>query len=189
MSDLQQCTDQELLSLLKEDSQPAFGIIYERFWQPLYAIGYNRTRDVSVTEDIVHDVFTALWTNRHQAEILNLKAYLATAVKYMAIANYRKVLRRAEYTDELPESAIPAQFAERIDDRRVLELLKEEVNRLPEKCRLVFQFSREAHKSVREIADELNISTSTVENHLNKALGRLKVVFKNFNSFLFSWLL
>lgn len=185
----QQHTDPELLTLLRDDDQNAFGIIYQRYWQTLYVIGYNRTRDVNITEDIIHDVFASLWTNRQREDIQNLKAYLATSVKYMAIAYYRKIQRRTSFVDSLPEKEVDEQLAERIDDRRILELLKEEVNRLPEKCRLVFKFSREENKSIREIAEELNISPSTVENHLNKALGRLKVIIKNFNSFLFNLLL
>ncbi|MBB6502887.1 sigma factor-like helix-turn-helix DNA-binding protein [Pedobacter cryoconitis] len=49
----------------------------------------------------------------------------------------------------------------------------EEVERLPEKCRIVFKYSREGDLAVKGISEKVNISTGTVENHMNKALIRL----------------
>jgi RNA polymerase sigma-70 factor (ECF subfamily) len=44
------------------------------------------------------------------------------------------------------------------------------MQQLPEKCRQVFSKSRLEGYSNQQIADEMNISKSTVENQLNKAL-------------------
>jgi RNA polymerase sigma-70 factor (ECF subfamily) len=60
----------------------------------------------------------------------------------------------------------------------LLQALSEEVENLPEKCRLVFKYSREQNMPIKQIAEEMNLSTSTVENHLNKALKKLREVVK-----------
>ena len=39
---------------------------------------------------------------------------------------------------------------------------------------MVYKLSREEQLSHKEIADQLDISTKTVENHLNKALRQLR---------------
>jgi RNA polymerase sigma-70 factor (family 1) len=179
--------DNELLSFLRSGDHTAFTEIYERYWKTLYALAYNRLRNIQAAEDIVHEVFTSLWNNKEQASIKNLPAYLATAVKYLIIGNLRKVATHSDYLDsvEYYSDVVLIDPIENLHNKRLLALLQQEVERLPEKCKLVFKYSREQHKSVKEIADELQISPSTVENQLNKALGRLKIVLKNFNILFF----
>jgi RNA polymerase sigma-70 factor (family 1) len=183
-------SDKELLSLLKPGDEAAFTEIYNKYWKTLFALAYNRLRDVHVAEDIVHDVFSSLWKNREQSEIDNLPAYLATAVKYMILAHVRKEQRQISLNDISGELAIDVSYdlLESIHNRKILALLNEEVENLPEKCRLIYKYSRNDHKSVKEIAEELNISPSTVENQINKALNRLKIVIKNLNSVFFTLL-
>ena len=48
------------------------------------------------------------------------------------------------------------------------------VDKMPEKRKKVFVMSRFEGRSNLEIANQLNISLSTVENHLNSALKALK---------------
>ena len=59
------------------------------------------------------------------------------------------------------------------------ELIEKEINSLPEKCKLVFTLSREENFSFKEIANELNISISTVEKHIVKALKILRTKLKD----------
>ena len=180
----------ELLELLKLGDKAAFTEIYNRYWQTLYALAYSRIRDAVEAEDILHDIFSNLWNNRQKTEIHNLKAYLATAIKFRVLAIIRKEHNKLTYTDQ-------ASFSEAIDSydvldgmdyRTIIQAINEEVEHLPEKCRLVFKYSREQNMSVREIASQMEISTSTVENHLNKALRRLHVVVKNLTANLLALL-
>ena len=68
--------------------------------------------------------------------------------------------------------------------KQILEFTKKEVENLPEKCRLIFKYSRNAGMPVKQIAKELNISPKTVENQLNKALKQLKLATKSYFNFL-----
>jgi len=52
---------------------------------------------------------------------------------------------------------------------------------MPEKRRIVFSKSRFEGKNSKEIAEEMNISSSTVENHLNQALRFLRQNLKDEN--------
>jgi RNA polymerase sigma-70 factor (ECF subfamily) len=60
--------------------------------------------------------------------------------------------------------------------------LEKELGYLPEKCRSVFEMSRQENKSNKEIAAQLGISEKTVESHLTKAIRRLRV---NLNTLFF----
>src|SRR5690606_24067538 len=52
--------------------------------------------------------------------------------------------------------------------------LKLAVDRLPEKCRMVFYLSRFEELKYQEIAQRLDISVKTVEAHMGKALKSLR---------------
>lgn len=64
--------------------------------------------------------------------------------------------------------------------KRILELVNSEVEKLPEKCRLIFRCSRNEGLSVKQIAERFRLSPKTVENQLTKALNRLKPLGRTF---------
>jgi RNA polymerase sigma-70 factor (ECF subfamily) len=57
---------------------------------------------------------------------------------------------------------------------------REALNELPEQCRTVFQLSRFEDMKYKEIADKLDISVKTVENHMGKALKLLRTKLVDF---------
>jgi len=181
-------TDQELTALLKQGDQVAFTEVYNRYWKTLYAIAHNRLRNIQSSEDVVHDVLVSLWHNRETAVVESLSAYLATATKYMIfhLMKRSKKFSQEEHAMDHAELIMDQEdLEERVHYRRLLEMVAKEVEKLPEKCRLVFKYSREEHLSVKEIAEKMDVSTSTVENHMNKALTTLRGKVKNSHFILF----
>lgn len=57
--------------------------------------------------------------------------------------------------------------------------LKARIAELPPQCRTVFLLSREAQLSNKEVAEKLNISVNTVEQHMRKALRILRASLGN----------
>jgi RNA polymerase sigma-70 factor (family 1) len=168
-----------LLELLSKSDQLAFAEIYNRFWQRLFAIAYNRVKEIELAEDIVHDVFASLWANREKAKIELLENYLATATKYMVLDKITKKKRERQYNNNLhttPVIEFPIEAS--LHYKRILEFVKKEVDKLPERCKLIFKYSRNEEMPVKQIAKELNLSTKTVENQINKALKHLKTATK-----------
>ena len=187
IKDYQSYNNNELLNLLSKGDELAFGEIYNRFWQKLFAIAYNRLNEIQTAEDIVHDVLVSLWSNREKVSIESLENYLATAAKYMVLAKIKKKERQRIYNNSASHQApvfdLPMETS--LHYKYILEIVKNEVEKLPEKCRLIFKYSRNAGMPVKQIAKELNISPKTVENQLNKALKQLKLVVRSFVCLLF----
>jgi RNA polymerase sigma-70 factor (ECF subfamily) len=174
-----------LLDLLSKSDELAFTEIYNRYWQKIFNTAYNRLKETQETEDIVHDVFTSLWANRNKAEIQSLDNYLATAAKYIVLDKIKKKERKRIYNLNHQQTPVVELTIETsLHYKRILEIVKAEVEKLPERCRLVFTYSRNEGMSISQIAQELNISPKTVENQLNKALNRLRPTIKSFSSFL-----
>lgn len=71
-----------------------------------------------------------------------------------------------------------------IENRMLLEFITNLTNRLPEKCRLVFQYNKLQDRSLPDICEELNISPKTAEAHLTKALKIVRASLSNVVAFL-----
>lgn len=186
MKEYQLYNNQMLLDLLAESDEFAFTELYNRYWKKIFAIAYNRLSEAQSAEDIVHDVFASLWVNRKKNQIESLENYLATATKYMVLAKIKVKIRERKYSNALQQASIfelPVEAS--LHYKRLLEIIKIEVEKLPEKCRLIFNYSRNEGMPVRQIAETLHLSPKTVENQLNKALKQLKLVTRMFlNSLL-----
>ena len=181
-------TDSELVNLLKKDDERAFTVLYNRYWKKLYAIALNRLKNINSAEDIVHDVFVSLWSNRKDTSIIEIEHYLAVAVKYAVLNRIKKDINEREKRKSFSKEASVIEFLpadSNLDNKRLLERIWQEVESLPERCRIVFLYSRQAGLPVKEIAKRLSISPKTVENHLGKALRQVKLAARSFlQSFL-----
>lgn len=170
MQPINQLTDESLTDLLKAGDESAFTEIYQRYWQKLLAIGYHHTKDKPAAEEILQEVFISLWERKKIVDIHSLNNYLATAVKF---AVFKWLTRRKKYLDIDQSKSILTLVStdnDVIDARFLQDYINGIVEQLPEKCRLVFKYSREAGMNIPEIAQKMNISEKTVEAHLTKAL-------------------
>ena len=178
-------TDHHLLSLLRNDDEAAFAALYGRYWKRMFAMAFLRLERRDLAEDIVQDVFTSLWQRRQELVIASVESWLATAVKYQLVTLINRRLSREILTDVLPNDAFTDA---RIDVRFLEQQLAAEINRLPEKCRLVFTYSREFGYSNRDIAEKLQISEKTVEKHITTARKKLSIGLRSLLHALFSFL-
>ncbi len=185
MSDYSTHNDQELIKLLKAEDHIAFNEIYKRYWKKLFTIAANKLDDLSEAEDIVQQLFVSIWERRNELEIASsLSSYLAVAVKYRIFKSLAKQSRISHFSDEQA-----AQTVFEIEDnstqnwlefQEVRSRLNQLVATLPEKCRLVYQLSKEQGYSQKQVAEKLDISERTVQAHMSRAYKTLKTGLKNF---------
>lgn len=175
--------DEQLLSLLQQSDEKAFEVIYERYWKRMLAMAFLRLQRIDEAEDVVQDVFTSLWQRRDQHSIQSLENWLSTAVKYKIINRVNRLLKKEVSTGEMEDTSYTDAT---IEQRFLDQVIATEISRLPEKCRIVFQYSREQGFSNSQIAQRLNVSEKTVEKHITSARRRLSLQLRQFlSSFLF----
>lgn len=190
MVDYASYDNQLLLNLLAQSDEQAFMTIYHRYWQKIFTIAHNRLQDSQEAEDIVHDVFLSLWKNRQTQQISQLENYLAVATKYKVLARIKSKVRERQYRESAETGMVVEMPIENsLHYKRILLLVKTEVEKLPEKCRIIFQYSRNEGMSVKQIAKVMHISPKTVENQLNKALRQLRTAVRTFLPLLLAILL
>ena len=71
-----------------------------------------------------------------------------------------------------------------LEEDELCRHIQEAVLALPEKCKEIFQLSRDENLSNQNIAEKLNISVKTVEAQITKALKRIKNFLRDFYSCL-----
>jgi RNA polymerase sigma-70 factor (family 1) len=163
-------SDQELMNLLQEGDHAAFTEIYKRYWENMLLVAWNNTHDKYLAEDIVHEVFISLWKEKNNLQILNVGGFLATKIKFAVFKHYRKEQRRSKLA-EMNFSFTELSFdEEKLDALFLQEYINGIVEELPEKCKLVFKYSRQLGMKNVEIANQMGISEKGVEANLTRAL-------------------
>lgn len=140
-------------------------------------------------EEIVQNVFLTLWRKRKTLAIEDLAPYLAAVTRY-AVYHYladekRRVTNEAVAVNRRL-TVVPGELL--IDEKQLLDIVKQQANELPEKCRLVFIYNKLEDQTLPEVAQRLNISVKTAEAHLTKALRLIRARLKDNAFFMFIFL-
>lgn len=169
--------DEILVSRLRNGDESALTDLYNKFWQALFISAFNIIKDKELCEDIIQDIFMNIWHNREKLEIrISLKGYMYACARYQVFNHIKKNKDRiqVELFDDLEKRfQYTTPETEMMHQELVLQI-NSIVETLPEKCQLVYKLSREEQLSHKEIAERLNISVKTVENHITKALHSIK---------------
>ena len=168
-------TDIQLVDLLKEDDEDALAAMYEKYWEPLFRSAFSLLKDRPACEDLIQEVFIKIWNHRKTLEItVSLKSYLYAAMRYAVYRQIRSGKSREDIFDTIVERLqTPAAYGQ-LEHQEMQSQINAIVAALPEKCREVYQLSRDERLSHKEIASRLGISTKTVENQIAKALRHLR---------------
>lgn len=152
-----------------------FEQVYKERFEKLYAYACSMIREQAAAEEVVQQVFYKLWAIKDRVDWTSaMTPYLYRAVhnESLNFLKYRKA--KATHEKETNRHA-PGAIAGDPTAYKELQLqLAKAMNALPEQCRTVFQMSRYEELKYREIAERLNISVKTVENHMTKALKILR---------------
>jgi RNA polymerase sigma-70 factor (family 1) len=178
MSVYSKFSDAELSDLLRGGDRKAFAEIYTRYKWLLHAHAHKWMHDREEAKDIIHDLFSNLW-DKHESLNFNstLSGYLYAAVrnKIMNRIAHKKV--ESTYISSLQTFL---DKGESLTDHLVREnelrsIIEKEIAALPVKMREVFELSRKANLSHKDIAEQLDISEQTVRKHVQNALRTLRV--------------
>lgn len=138
-----------------------------------------RFRDVEFAEDVLQEVYLKLDRTSLEQDIANQTAYLYRVAYNLAMDLRKQAQRRTvrdndwQETRTLETSSQDKSPDEKLDQQKKIQKIAEELKRLPPQCRNVFQAHKFEGLSHREVAAKFNISRSTVEKHISKALKHL----------------
>lgn len=171
-------SDQQLAVLLKEGDRNAFTEIYERYYGLLYVHTRKRLKDLETAKDLVQELFADIWVKRSVFDLsVSVSGYLYRALRnrilnsitHQQVAD-KYVLSLQGFLDQEPVAADHL-----VREHQLKYIIEKEIAALPVKMRQVFELSRKANMSHKEIALELDLTEQTVRSHIKNALRILRI--------------
>lgn len=165
------------ISLIAKGDQRKFRQLMELTADELFLFAKGFLRNKEVAEEIVSDVFVKIWNNRSEfGKIKNLKSYLFISVKngclsYLRKTKNEKIISLDEYNDFhfLPVEGPENEYI----DNEIINQIYKAIEKLPPKCRLAFTLAKINGLKHREIAEFMEISEKTVNNHIVSAIKKI----------------
>ena len=190
MPDCSLYDEKALLAEIATGDERAFRKLFDLYKERFYSVALKMTRSDEVAEDIVQDVFMAIWNKRAGlVNVDNPSSYFFTAVYRRVYHHYRKVALERKLLQVIP----PVKESVNTTDEMVLahessELISQSIAKLPPQQQLVFKLSKQEGLSREDVAQQLHISPNTVKNHLADALKFIRAFLRNPNLLMVCYL-
>lgn len=168
----------ELLISLKNGDMVAFDTVYNAYCRKLYefVIGYLKRTDDA--EEIVQEVFIKIWEARSRINVYSsFDAYLFTIAYNTTMSLLRKRVSENKSKEYLRALQLVEPFDSEFDSMHFEELSEKIeliIAQLTPRQKEIFRLSRIEGLSHRDIAIKLQISESTVNNHLVNTIKFIK---------------
>jgi RNA polymerase sigma-70 factor, ECF subfamily len=144
-----------------------------------YAIGFMGEQPAAC--DIVQDSFVALWQKRRKIDPdRSLKAFLYRIVRNNCLNHLRDQANTLVDTEIVhQETSVSEEAAETANESLEIKF-REWIDALPDRQREAFELSRFEGLEHDEIAEVMEISPKTVNNHIVAALQQLRLVYEEY---------
>lgn len=177
-----------LLQEIKDGNDVAFEYLFKSYYSRLRGYAFRFIQDDETVRDVLQECFMHFWERRHLIEAISITSFLFAIVRN-ACLNYLKhhQLMELQPLDELRDTSGKEElycwdFGLNPEHKLLFKELQYQIDlvlqQLPDRCREVFVMSRFKQLKNREIAEQLQISSTAVEKHISKALKAFSVHFK-----------
>ncbi len=175
-------SEKEELELLKKGSSPSFESLYHRYSGKLYNFVMKVSKgDSYIAEELVQRTFIKVWeTKEYVNPDKSFISYLCTIAKNMLLNEYEHQTIQFIYEEYVKVRTVENDDSteKELDKNLLEEYIDKLADKLPPKRREIFILSRKDGLSNKEIAQKLNITESTIETQLSKALSFMKSEIK-----------
>lgn len=181
-----------LITLLAEDSEYAFQLMYDRYRNRIYQTAIRYLKSPLLAQEVVQDVFLKLWIERKNIKIDQpLEAWLYTVAKNNLINRLKKIANewKALSSLKLITQQCVNTASTKIEEAQYNELLQKAILSLPQQQQTVFCLARHEHLTYIQIGEKMGISPLTVKKHMSRALLHIKTYFLDFEDLFFLFIL
>ena len=168
--------DELLVARLMAGDEGALDDAFTLYAPVVFGLARRVTGSVSAAEDVVQEVFTALWRHPERFDPArgSLRGFLGVQAHRRAVDALRGDSRRRalEERHEILEPTATCG-ADGMDSAVVAEVVRTAIARLPEEQRRAVELAFWRGCTCREVADLLGISEGTVKSRLRLARAKL----------------
>ena len=166
-------TDEKLIEAIRRDDREAFKQLYYKYYKMLFRFAMYRLHSSETASDLIQDIFLKLWIKRNKLNpSKSVKAYLYKSLNN-SIINYSKL--HSSQTGSFGDISNNKTLNDENDPDIKIDV-KNAVNQLPEKLKIVYLLSRIEGYKYSEIAEICNISIKAVEKRMSRAFDILRKI-------------
>ena len=161
----------------------AFRQIFDALFSNLTKFSFSFVHSKEAATEIVDELFVQLWVKRADIMKINdLRVYLYTATKNASL-NY--ISKKAKQIEVEPYENLIVQMTDVVSPEQImitkemLQKIKEALDSLPPRCKLIFKFVREDGLSYSEVAEILGLSIKTIDAQMVIAVSRIRAKLMN----------
>jgi RNA polymerase sigma-70 factor (family 1) len=167
----------EAFLALQSGNENGLHYFFDLYYNPLVLYATALIKNQDQAQDIVSESFFKLWSKKQNiTEWKMLKHWLYRIVYNACIDSVRKEASRKKSIPHLlaQTSAVEKTALENIIQTETFHRLYSLLAQLPPRSRQIFHLFYLQNKSIKEIADALNISVNTVKTQKLRAIQFLK---------------
>lgn len=175
--------DENVIQKIAKGEEKAFSLLYDCYYTYLNTVALCYVFNRDVANEIVNDVFINVWHKRSTLAY-PIHLYLVQSVKNGCL-NYIRAQRTNErvlgehkkqmldFQEEyILSNPTPLQY---VETQEIEKEVRNAIESLPEKCRIIFEQYLFSGKLPEDIANELSINVSTVRVQIKNAMDKLKI--------------
>ena len=170
--------ERNIILKLREGSPEAFEVLFHQYSGKLYNFMLRLSSgDTYLAEEMVQRTFIKIWETQSSLNPdKSFISYLCTIAKNMLMNEYEHQTVEYLYKDYILKcyTDIENRIEGEIDKNLLEEYIDSLIAKLPPARKQVFVLSRKKMLSNKEIAEQLQISESTVQTQLLKAVAFMK---------------
>lgn len=168
----------QLILGIQKDNSESFESLYHLYHKRVYAFALSLLHSASDAEEIVQNVFLALWIQRKSLNISSsFTSYLFSIVRYKVYDYIHQKINHEAYIKFTLEHNDEYSFVteDEVTYGELEKSFQQAVQKLPERRREIFVLSRIEKLSYKEISEKLGISENTVDTQIRHALNFLRL--------------
>lgn len=157
----------------------AYQSLFDRTYQTLHQLAATYVLDKDIANDIVQEVFISIYENaRLLQNVSNFGGYLRISVRNRCLNHLRELdledkSRKLYYEEFIEVDDIdPKEWGEMLD--QVMRAFEE----LPQSCRQICELRFIKGYKIREIAEQLSLSSGTVKVQLHRGVNKLRNIIE-----------
>jgi RNA polymerase sigma-70 factor (family 1) len=168
-----------LVIQLRNGNSKAFEKLFSHYFPKIYLFIYKIIQNRQEAEDLVQDVFIAIWNNREELdENRSFASFLFKIAKNKALNLIKHRLIHQVFIQYAEGENVSHSSSAEFNAIEFQSIIEEAVSSLPEKTREIFLLSRYEGRSYLQISGKLGISENVVDHEIRKALQSIKKVLK-----------
>ena len=176
--------ENELVTRLRDDNQEAFAQLYRLYSGRLLGYIIRLVKSDWYAAELLQDTFVKLWNNRKNIDPDgSFRSYLFRIAENNVYDFFRKAARDKKLQEAIIKNACEnyRHVEENLLTKENEQILQDAINLLPPKRRQIFQLIKIEERSYEEVSTLLNISVSTINDHIVKATKSIHEALKQYH--------